>query len=94
MQSVRHATASVAPGAENVNILCGRTQTWIEIKLIGMDDKPIPGQKFHVLLPTGESVEGSLDDEGRARLDHIEGGRCFVTFPDLDREAWEDKDAG
>ncbi|WP_437578492.1 hypothetical protein [Sorangium sp. So ce887] len=63
--------------------------TWIEIRLIGEDDQPIPRERYRVELPDGSVREGSLDAEGRARLDGIEAGACLVTFPALDQEAWE-----
>lgn len=63
-------------------------RTWIEIVLIGEDDKPIPGEAYRVELPDGSVREGSLDDKGFARCDGIDPGTCQVTFPRLDEEAW------
>lgn len=62
--------------------------TWVEIRLIGEDDLPIPHERYRVELPDGSIREGSLDGEGRARIDGIEAGVCLVTFPALDQEAW------
>lgn len=67
-----------------------KTQTsWIEIELVGEDDKPIPGEKYRVTLPDGSVDEGTLDQNGWARVEGFEKGECEVTFPDLDQEAWE-----
>lgn len=67
-----------------------KTQHWIEIQLIGEDDKPVPGERYTVRLPDGTLVPGYLDAHGFARLDGLEqAGLCDVCFPDLDREAWE-----
>lgn len=61
---------------------------WIEIELIGEDGKPVPWQRFRAVLPSGETVEGALDDNGYARIDRqAQAGDCLVTFPDLDTEA-------
>jgi hypothetical protein len=61
---------------------------WIEIELIGEDDKPIPWTKYRAALPDGSTVEGFLDDHGFARIDgQIAGGTCQVTFQDLDQDA-------
>jgi hypothetical protein len=62
--------------------------TWIEIRLIGEDDEPIPRELYRIELPDGSIREGRLDDDGLARLDGIDPGSCVVTFPALDEEAW------
>ena len=65
-----------------------RLPTWIEIQLIGDDDKPIPYQKYSVMLPGGAIKNGTLDEEGKARVDGIPAGTCKVSFPDLDQDTW------
>ncbi|KYG07223.1 hypothetical protein BE21_30560 [Sorangium cellulosum] len=77
------APADAAPRAPRTEL------TWVEIRLIGEDDMPIPHERYRVELPDGSIREGSLDHEGRARLDGIDPGTCLVTFPALDQEAWE-----
>ncbi|MBL8212133.1 MAG: hypothetical protein JNK87_15560 [Bryobacterales bacterium] len=63
---------------------------WVEIQLLGEDDKPIRWERYTVVLPDGTKVEGYLDEEGLARVDGIETpGECQVSFPDLDQDAWE-----
>ena len=62
---------------------------WITIELLGEDDKPIPGERYRIELPDGSVQEGRLDGLGLARVRGIEqAGKCAVTFPDLDEEAW------
>jgi len=63
--------------------------SWIEIELVGEDDKPIPGEAYRITLPDGTTGEGTLDDKGFARVDGIDSGNCQITFPNLDQEAWE-----
>lgn len=63
--------------------------SWIAIKLIDMDDKPVPGEQYELELPDGSVASGTLDDKGFARVDGIEPGTCKVRFPRLDRRAWE-----
>jgi hypothetical protein len=65
-------------------------KTWIKIKLIDVVGKPIPGERYRVKVPGGESVEGVLDEQGEAACWNLDPGTCKVTFPDLDEEAWED----
>jgi hypothetical protein len=63
---------------------------WIEIRLVGEDGKPIPWTAYKVVLPTNEEVLGYLDGAGAARIECIEApGSCQVSFPELDRDAWE-----
>jgi hypothetical protein len=33
-------------------------------------------------------MEGTLDKEGKVRVDGIPPGQCQVSFPDLDKGAW------
>lgn len=63
--------------------------SWIEIELVGEDDEGIPGQKYKITLPDNSVAEGTLDEKGFARVEGFEKGTCKVSFPDLDKEAWE-----
>ncbi len=63
---------------------------WIEIELVGEDDEPIPSEKYEITLPDGSVSSGTLDQNGFARVDGIrDAGSCDITFPDLDKDAWE-----
>jgi hypothetical protein len=65
--------------------------SWIAIKMVDEDNKPVPGEKYRITLPDGETVsEGTLDEKGCARLDAIDPGSCKITFPDLDKDAWKE----
>ena len=67
-----------------------KKKSWIEIELVDEEEKPVTGTAYRITLPDGEIVaEGTLDDKGFARLEGIEPGTCKVTFPDLDKDAWE-----
>ncbi len=61
---------------------------WIEIRLVGEDDGPVPGERYLVELPDGSRREGTLDAQGAARIEGIPAGTCRVSFPELDRDAW------
>lgn len=65
-----------------------RLRSWIAIRLVGEDDAPIPNEKYAVLLPGGTLREGTLDEQGTARVENIPSGVCSVSFPDLDKDAW------
>ncbi|MCP4647082.1 MAG: hypothetical protein GY852_05000 [bacterium] len=67
-------------------------KSWIEIELLGEDDKPITGEKYVVTLPDGKTVaSGTTGSKGTAKVPGIDPGKCKVTFPNLDKEAWEKK---
>lgn len=64
-------------------------RAWIEIILVDMEGKPVPGVKYRITPPGGSPVEGRLNEHGQAGLYQIEPGNCKITFPDLDKDAWE-----
>ena len=63
---------------------------WIEIILVDMDGNPVPNVRYKITPPGGDSPkEGRLNEHGQAIYDQIESGECKVTFPDLDKDAWD-----
>lgn len=64
-------------------------KAWIEIILVDAEGNPMPGVRYRITPPGGEPVEGTLNEHGQAGLYQIEPGNCKVTFPDLDKDAWE-----
>ncbi len=62
---------------------------WIEIELVGEDNKPIPNEKYKIVLPDGSIKEGKLDQNGWSRVEGNPAGRYEVTFPELDKDAWK-----
>lgn len=63
--------------------------SWVEIELIGEDDRPVVGARYRVKLRDGSTIEGRIGSTGIVRLEGIEPGTGLVSFPDLDRAAWE-----
>jgi len=69
-----------------------KKKSWIEIELVDEEGNPVPGERYKVTLPDGKTVaEGTLDEKGFARVDGIDPGTCQVTFPNVDKDAWEPK---
>ena len=68
--------------------------SWIEIELVGEDDQPIPGEKYKVVLPDKTVAQGTLDQNGWVRVEGFEAGDCKVSFPNLDKDAWEFIESG
>ncbi len=84
-KSGKYGAAKVKPYKKDPN-----KKSWIEIELVDEDGKPVPGERYEVTLPDGQTVaSGTLDQKGFARIDGIDAGSCKVTFPDLDKKSWE-----
>jgi hypothetical protein len=64
-------------------------KSWIEIELVDEEDQPVPGERYKIELPDGSVAEGTLDEKGFARVDGMDPGTCKITFPELDKDAWE-----
>ncbi len=78
--------ASATPGQPVVKPC---TRSWIEIRLVDDDNRPVPGQKYRVKLPDATTVTGVLDGEGKARINGITPGQSVVCFPDIDAKEWQ-----
>jgi type VI secretion system secreted protein VgrG len=88
----KSAAASDAPTHDPDSEENKQKKHWIEIELVDEAGKPVAGEPYQVTLPDGTTVaDGTLDEKGRARVDNIDPGTCKVTFPNLDKEAWEPK---
>lgn len=91
----RRPDAPVSRPATNLDVPAPAVQArapshWIEIELIGEDDRPIPSEAYLVELPDGSRRSGQLDGKGFARIGDLPmGGVCKVCFPELDRDAWD-----
>lgn len=65
-------------------------RSWIEIELVDEDDQPVTGERYRITLPDGTTVaQGTTGSDGVARVSGIDPGTCKITFPDLDKDAWE-----
>jgi hypothetical protein len=66
-----------------------KKKSWIEIKMVDENNRPVTGMGYRITLPDNTVAEGALDDKGSARIDGIEKGNCKVSFPKLDQEFWK-----
>jgi hypothetical protein len=62
-------------------------KTWIEIELLDMDGKPMPGERYVITLPDGTVREGTLDGHGRAYFGGLDPGSAEIRWPDRDGDA-------
>ena len=77
-------------GATMAPLVTDVTTTFIEIEMVDDKGRPVPDLAYLIEAPDGKKYEGNLDAEGRARVDGIEPGNCRITFPGLDKDAWQD----
>lgn len=62
--------------------------TFIMLSLVDQDGQPFGGQFYRVTAPDGAIQEGTLDEQGKARVDGIAAGTCHITFPNLAAAEW------
>lgn len=62
---------------------------WLEIELVDDDGKPVANELYFVELPDGSTLSGTTDANGRARVEGIDPGSAQVSFPNLDKKAYE-----
>lgn len=67
----------------------GKELSWIEVELVGEDDKPITGELCEITVPDGRVYKSSTDHKGLVKVTGFEPGQCKITFPRLDQDAWE-----
>ena len=54
---------------------------WVEIELTDPQGNPIAEHKYEIELPNGEVKKGTLDKNGKARLENIDPGKSKISFP-------------
>lgn len=93
---VETAQTSFPEGEPTAVAPCSQSQppkkvgkTWVEVALIDMLGKPVPGARYHVVVPNEpEPRIGKLDENGRVNFRELDPGICQITFPDYDSGAW------
>ncbi len=79
--------AGEPPPEQEPEVARAAPRTWIEIELVDTEGKPVPDERYWILLPDGTVREGRLSSEGRAHVGNLDPGECDVRFPDLDNDA-------
>ncbi|MDX9857480.1 MAG: carboxypeptidase-like regulatory domain-containing protein [candidate division Zixibacteria bacterium] len=59
---------------------------FVDITLMDVDGKPVADAEYKLILPDGSERSGTLDGDGRARVEDVPPGRYRVTFPKLGRQ--------
>ena len=63
--------------------------SWIVIELVDLNEKPVVGAKYLVTASDDKEHDGTLDADGRARIEPIAAGTAKITFPEYDRTSWD-----
>ena len=62
---------------------------FIEIELVDDEGNPVADEAWFVELPDGSTKSGRTDAKGFARIDGVDPGTAKVTFPDMDKNAYD-----
>jgi hypothetical protein len=81
--------AEVPPPAPAPHGAPAPVKTFVEVKLVDQDGKPVPNERYRLKLPDGSVKDGRLNDSGSVRFDGIDPGNCDISFPDLDTKDWK-----
>ncbi len=85
-------SAAAGPAAEKEekpDVVDPKKTSWVEIELVDDEGLPVAFEPYRVQLPNGQTIEGTLDGRGQARIEGIDPGNCKVTFPDRDAKDWK-----
>ena len=56
---------------------------WIEIELVDDNDEPIPDAEYEITMPDGETRSGTLDSEGKVKIEDVPPGQFVIKYKDL-----------
>ena len=85
--AVRLAKKQPTPPKQAPSVIPPKT-SWLEIELVDEHGNPIPHERWEVITGDGDQRSGHLDDKGRAHIEGIKPGNCWVSYPDLDPNSW------
>ena len=62
---------------------------WIAFEVKDAAGNPFANASFLLTLPDGSHRDGTLDGDGKVRLDRIPPGQCKFSLVDLDQSEWK-----
>ena len=83
------ATSQGAAGDDQPVETCPLKSRWIELELVGQDDKPVVNERYVVVVTDSAERKGKTDTNGFARVAGFPEGKCKIPFPDLDEKSYE-----
>ena len=88
-KQVKYGTTAVKPYKPPTEEEANKKTSWVEVELVDEDGEPVAGEKYEITLPDGRVAKGTTNEKGLVRIEGIDPGSCKVTFPNLDKSAWE-----
>lgn len=88
-QTLTAAPVTVPEGGSAIAKLVVPSVTWIEVKLVADDGAAVPNEDYVITTADGRQIRGKTDANGVGRAEGIVPGSCQVSFPNLDKDAWE-----
>ena len=85
----KYGSAKVKPFKKATDEGKDEKKAWIEVVLVDDAGDPVPGEAVEIEMADGSKASGTTDDKGLVRVDGLEPGSCKVSFPRLDKDAWE-----
>ena len=58
----------------------------IEIKVVDKENSPLADEKYIIILPNAEKIEGKVDSEGFIKLDDLPPGKIKIEFSELNKK--------
>lgn len=72
-----------------------KKKVWVSIELLDAEDNPVAGAPYEIKVPNEtQPRKGSLDGNGKARIDGIDPGNCEVCFPEIHASEWKKISSG
>ncbi|MCC6557672.1 MAG: carboxypeptidase regulatory-like domain-containing protein [Polyangiaceae bacterium] len=65
-----------------------KEKTWIRIKVVDPDGKPVKGVAYQMKVTDGSTRSGKVDGDGEADIDGIDPGTCELSLHELDGGDW------
>lgn len=63
--------------------------SWIGVELKDADGNPVAGMRFQVKASDGRVAGGTTGPDGKGKVEGIPEGQYQITFPELDKSAWQ-----
>lgn len=64
--------------------VAARAKDWIEFVVRDIEDKPLKGRRYRLVMPDGAVRTGELDGSGVVRADGVISGSCVLNLEDED----------
>jgi hypothetical protein len=61
-------------------------RTWFSFELLDAGGRPVADEPFCLTLPTGDVIEGKLNQDGQIRVNDVFPGLCRISFPERDAQ--------